>query len=219
MSIKRVVRSKEFSPETVSAIGIAIHSRIHVGILYRVSQTERVQILHLAWNRDLRSEPPSPEYRCWVRPEIGVDRAMAIAAMCRRVWKQNGRDQITYNFGSFKKYFNLDGNRIKGPANAGLTCASFVLAVFDAAKLPLIIDDEWPSPSREDMEVQNKYLENLKEDPDVTQDDINAYQSEMGNVRFRPLEVGGAGTADRFPSGYGFCTMMATEIESFVATC
>jgi hypothetical protein len=220
MSIRRVVKSKDLSPQTVVSLGIAIHSNSrHIGLLYRIDERESVRILHLKWNRDLESETPSSSYVCWVRPEIGADRACAIAALCRRIWKQNQKNQPIFNAGSFKKYFNESGNRIKSPATSGLTCASFVLSVFDAAKYPLIFDDQWPPAGQEDEAVLDEYFESLKKDPNTTKDDLDAYQAERGNVRFRPLEIAGASTSDTFPAKYAFSFKMAKEIESFLPSC
>jgi hypothetical protein len=217
MSIKRVVRSIDVSPHTVAQIGIAIDvNRTHIGMLYRATAGEPVQVLHLAWNRDLRSEAPTSRCVCWIQPAIDPDRAMAIAALCRRIWKQNGRDQITYSFSRPSSFFDFTGRQIKGPSKVGLTCASFVLAVFDAARLPLVMESDGPLPNATDIDVQRKYLEILKLTPGVSEEDIQGYEAEIGNIRFRPLEVAGAATADTFPAGYRFSCQMARDISNLM---
>lgn len=217
MSIRRVVKSKDISPQTVTSIGIAVYSSLtHVGLLYRVSEQQPVEILHLKWHRLLASEPPPEDCVCWIRPEIAADRADAIAAQCRRIWKCNGRNQITFSFGRPTGYFDFSGNQIKGSAKSGLTCAAFVLAVFDAAKFPLVLESDWPPPTAEDFGRQNELLESLKETRDFTAEDEKTYKAEIGNVRFRPLEVAGAGTADQFPATHQFSQMMAAQIEDII---
>jgi len=213
MSIRRVVNSKKFSPQTVAHVGIAVYSsQTHVGLLYRVSENKSVEILHLAWHRRLKSEPPTPECVYWVRPEILADRAAAIAAFCRRVWKNNQRGQITFGLGRPSEYFDFAGKPIRGPAKSGLTCAAFVLAVFDGARFPLV-KGPWPPADAEDVARQKELLEMLKKTPDATPKDIEGFNKEIGSVRFRPLEVAGAGTSEQFPATYDFAKGMSIEIE------
>lgn len=217
MSIGRVVKSKELSPQTVNGVGIALYTGLaHVGLLYRVSEQQSVEILHLAWNRDLRSQAPTDKCAYWVRPEIEPDRAAAIAALCRRIWKNNSEKQITFSFTRPSGFFDFDGNQIKGPAKAGLTCAAFVLAVFDAAKFPLVIESDWPTPTKEDIDQQQDFLKILREQTEnATEEDIKQCEAECGNIRFRPLEVAGAGTADEFPATYEFAKDMAIKIKEW----
>lgn len=166
MSVRRVVKSKDISPQTVASIGIAVYAGLtHVGMLYRISEQQSAEVLHLAWHRRLKSEPPTDECVGWVRPRIEPDRAAAIAALCRRIWRNNGRDQVTFSFSRPSGYFDFEGKQIKGPAKAGLTCAAFVLAVFDAAKFPLVLEDQWPPPDATDIERQNSLLDQLRKTP------------------------------------------------------
>jgi hypothetical protein len=149
MSIRRLVWSKDISPQTISAIGIAVYSNLsHVGVLYRVSENQSVEVLHLRWHRRLESTSPAADWICWIRPHIAPDRADAIAAQCRRIWKCNGRNQITFNLNSPAGFFDRQGNQVKGPAKAG-TCAAFVLAAFDSASFPLVNLADWPEPTQE----------------------------------------------------------------------
>jgi len=213
MITHRIVKSKEISPQTVVHLGIAIRKNgKHIGILYRKNQKESVEILHLMWWKKLASEVPTSDYTYWIRLGIERDRAAAIAGLCRRIWKQNRHDMPTYSLGSFKNYFQSDGRRITGPAVSGLTCAAFVLAIFHAAKLPLIRDEEWPRPGPDDLGFQKWVVEQLRITDGVPQADIAQCESEIGGVRFRPLEVAGAATSDQLPASYSFSKAAASQI-------
>ena len=160
--MNRILRSSQISPHTVPSVGLAVHfSGLHIGVLYRVTETEAVRLLHLAWHHALRSDQLKAEYSCWIRLAIHEDRAMAIATYCRRIWKQNQRNQLPYGFSEPNDFFDTSGNLIKGPAKTGLTCASFVLALFEAARTPLADLDTWPEPTSEDIERQRALLTQL----------------------------------------------------------
>jgi hypothetical protein len=147
---------------------------------------------------------------------IDDDRAMAIAAFCRRIWNQNERNQIPYGFSSPNRFFDTSGNAIKGPAKVGLTCASFVLAVFEGAGVVLADLDTWPNPTAEDIERQRELLNNLSRDPDVSREHLSAAEAEVGNTRYHPLDVAGAGTAHQLPFSYQYASKIGSEIQKLL---
>jgi hypothetical protein len=200
----------------VTSIGIAVHVRgLHIGVLYRVSENTSIRLLHLAWHQKLCSDEPSDAYKCWVRPAIGDDRAMAVAAFCRRIWKQNERSQIPYGFSNPNRFFDTSGDLIRGPAKVGLTCASFVLAVFEGAGVALADLDSWPEPTEDDIKRQTELLDTLKV-REIDPDHIAAVSAELGNTRFHPLDVAGAGTADPLPSSYEHASKIGREISALL---
>ncbi len=215
----RVLLSNHISPQTVVGVGIAVHfSGLHIGVLYRVSENAAVKLLHLAWHNKLRSDDLSPVYKCWIRPAIADDRSLAIAAYCRRIWKQNERNQLPYGFSHPNKFFDTSGNIIKGPAKIGLTCASFVLAVFEGAGVLLADLEGWPSPTQEDMERQRALFDRLEGDDHVERGHVAAVRGELGNTRYHPLDVAGAATADPLPSSYEHAATVGREIQKLIAT-
>jgi len=215
----RVVKSTERSPHTVIGIGIAVHQKSsHIGMLYRTAEGEPAKILHLAWHHQLRSDPPSQSYPCWVRPWIPNERALAIAAFCRRIWKKAGDDQVPYGFSAPSAFFDHSGALISGSAKVGLTCASFVLAVFDSAGLPLVRLEEWPSPTPDDKARQRELLDQLRKNADVSPAHLSALETEIGNVRYRPLEVAGAGTSEVLPASHAYASEMASKIKDLLDT-
>lgn len=210
--MNRILQSTKISPQTVSGVGVAIHSAgKHIGVLYRVTTEQPVQLLHLAWHNALRSDQVKSDYVCWVRPMIREDRAMAIAALCRRIWRQNEAGRVPYGFSAPTQFFDPAGRQLSGPAKIGLTCASFVLAVFDAAGFPLIRYETWPPPSPEDVDRQRGLLAALRE-AGVNPEHLSACEAEVGSVRYRPEDVAGAGTAETFPTTYSYAAGVGTDI-------
>jgi hypothetical protein len=141
---------------------------------------------------------------------------MAIAAFCRRIWTQNARNQVPYGFSHPNNFFDTSGNLIKGPAKVGLTCASFVLAVFEGARVPLADVATWPEPTADDIGRQRELLTNLERDASVDRDHLNAAKAEVGNTRYHPLDVAGAGTADELPTTYHFASKVGEQIKELL---
>ena len=81
-------------------------------------------------------------------------------------------------------------SRLLGPSQFGLTCASFVLAVFPAAGLALADYATWPSDRPGDRQWQEKIIQSLEGRADQTH--LEHPHNEIGAVRYRPEEVAAA---------------------------
>lgn len=213
--MNRVLESRNVSPQTIANLGIAVHKHgLHIGVLYRVNQFESVRILHLGHHDGLASDTPTSAYVCWVRPTLEVDRARAVAALCRRIWKQNRSGRVPYGFSSPNDFFDMSGRVLKGRAKVGLTCASFVLAVFAAANLPLVKIETWPAAGRKDMLRQKKLLG--AQLALMSAEHAGRVSAEIGNFRYHPLEVAGAATAESLPTDHQYAVRMAKKINTLL---
>lgn len=210
--MNRVNLSATKSPHLIASLGVALYyNGGHVGLLYRVVRQE-IAFLHLGGRNDLRSDAPPDAIYCWIEPEIPPARAMAIAAFCRRIWKQSQGGKIVYGFGRSGHYFDLSSGRITRNAKVGLTCASFVLEVFDSAGFPLVINDTWPRPSENDIEKQKALFSQIIWDKDQNDDERAAVEAEIGNVRYSPMQVAGASTGKPLPASYSYASAVAAQI-------
>ena len=116
----RVLDSKKISPHTLAGVGVAVHAKgTHIGLLYRDNDNEPVVLLHLGWHNSLRREAVSPAYACWVRPAVHPDRADAVAAFCRRIWKQNSHGRVPYGLSKPGRVFDRSGAPFKALEGAG----------------------------------------------------------------------------------------------------
>jgi hypothetical protein len=146
----------EFVAVGISSCG---HDRRHVGIFYRSSGT--LQFLHLAWHFDLRSSSPKHCYG-WVQPNLNPARSRNISALCRLILRKN-LNGIPYAFSSPNDCIDSNtGAYLLGPTNHGLSCATFVAAVFHAGGLPLIQYDSWPPVRQGDSEWKAFVIEQLQ---------------------------------------------------------
>lgn len=175
----------------------------HTGIFFRFDKNQPHEFLHLGWQFLLIREPPKHKY-LWVQPALSQRRLVQVAAICDQVAIANSKG-IPYSFGPPNDCFDEQSCRfLLGPTNTGLTCASFVLAIFHRAGLQLLRYGSWPPPSTEDIEWQRKILDNLKNPnvtppADVSQQHIDFVANEIGSsVRYRPEQVAASALKRRF---------------------
>lgn len=196
----------------------------HTGIVYRVSESDPVKFLHLAWQCDLRSQDSiNPEYH-WIAPKIHKSRLLQLAGVCDAIANENARQSVQYGLSSPVGVFDETTKKfLLGPTEGGLTCASFVLSVFDVARLPLVEYSGWPPPDSDDYVWQDSVLNQLKDYrlkyPNlVSQEHIACVQNEVGNsVRFRPEQVAAASAIrERRPIKYRYARKLGEQIVNFL---
>jgi len=213
----RVHHHSESPFERLRSAAIAIREidpqQRHIGLLYSDSALNRVSFLHLAWHFDLRCEAARPEY-FWVDPAIPTPRLAQLAAICRLVWRANGKGRIPYGFGPPADCLDATtGAYLFGPAGSGLTCATFVLAAFHRAGLPLLRYETWPIGRAGDSEWQTRIVEALAATPGTTTEHVEAVRRDVGStVRFRPEEVTVAATVVTMPVDFTVADAHAAQL-------
>lgn len=197
---------RDFSEVEHVAVAITMlkkpYGPTHVGILHRDESNGSVNFLHLWWRNQLRNEQPRASYG-WATPNILKRRARQIAAFCRRVFRLNSSPNpgIPYGFSPPGGALDPNGRFQAGEKHKGLTCASFVLAVFDRMHSPLLDCETWPSSSLEDKEWQRRQLEELGTE-DIPVEELEAIKSELGETRYHPEQVAAAATSELIPLNF-----------------
>ena len=175
------------------AIGQTGAGQYHIGLIHREAAAPDVLCLHLAWHCRLMNEPASSLVSHWIDMPTPSRRAQQVAARCRQIWKANGKSSIPYGFSHPSDSFDsVSGRFLLGPTRHGLTCASFVLAVFHFAGIPLADYATWPTGRSSDREWQESVVQLLQSR--AAPEHIAAVTEEVGAVRFRPDDVAGAAT-------------------------
>jgi hypothetical protein len=183
------------------AIGITTPNQRHIGVLHREGRSGQVLMLHLEWHHILTNGDPNPEF-LWVDPAVLPQRLVQLAAVCRRVWRANKSGGIPYGFSPPTDAFDEEtGRHLFGPTRTGLTCATFVLAVFQRAGLQLVRYESWPVGRPGDAEWQARIVDALQRTGAI-QEHVQAVRSEIGSVRFRPEEVAGAAAFSNLPADF-----------------
>jgi hypothetical protein len=199
----------------VRSAGIAIREvdtdQRHIGLLHAETATG-IHFLHLAWHKDLRQEAPRDNYH-WVDPVFPESRLRQVAAVCRLVWRANGRNSIPYGFSPPSDCFDANnGQYLFGPTQYGLTCATFILAVFHRAGLPLVRYETWPTGRPGDPKWQEAVVRGLLDTPSATPEHIRAVQNDVGTVRYRPEEVAASATIRPSPADFNLAETRGEEL-------
>lgn len=214
--MNRVHTSSERPFVAMTHVAVAIRfvtaSQTHIGILHRDPQDDEVQLLHLAWHHALTNSRPGDGY-LWVDPAIHPARLRQVATICRQVWRANDR-AIPYGFSTPNDCFDEETGRfLLGPTRLGLTCASFVLAIFHRAGIPLIQYETWPANRDGDAEWQQEVVAALEHStPAASRAHVEAVRGEIGAVRFRPEEVAGSATAAKPPLAFESAAGLAEQL-------
>lgn len=191
-------------------IAVVRDGQQHSGILHKVEVLDEVGLAHLAWHNQLKNSAPKEAY-LWIDPPIPTLRARQVAARCRQILRANNRG-IPYAFSPPNDSFDDEtGGFLFGPTRAGLTCASFVLAVFDSAGVRLANYTTWPQQRTGDVEWQQFIIEQLEEDG-AEAEHIALVRNEIGAVRYRPEDVAGCAAADQLPCPFGIAEPLSQEI-------
>jgi hypothetical protein len=136
-----------------------------------------------------------------VQPQLAIERANQVVAMARLVFRANSLESIPYGFSPYSGYFNPKGEIGPKAAGWGLTCATFILAVFDLAGVQLVRGQSWPE-REEDREWQRRMITQLalrQTASPTPPSHVKEMRRDVGEKRFRPLEVAGAAAANTYP--------------------
>jgi len=161
---------------------------IHLGIIYRgADQIPRV--LHLAWHCQLRCDD-GDEMQEWAFVPGVIDEIelQVLAGFCTTV--KSLKPRIPYGFRYESSRFDDTGRFIPGGSDSGLTCSTFVMALFELAGIPLLGRGSWEERA-EDKEAHLTLLAYLKQS-NATEQHIKAVEAEVGCIRFRSEEVAGS---------------------------
>jgi len=194
----------------VAAVAVIPDNRGHTGIVYS-DEAEESWLLHLAFHHQLQRD--LLDGTCgWILSGASIpkERLEHVAAMCARVWQRYEVGGLPYGFRYVASRFNEEGVFVLGADERGLTCATFVLAVYRAVGLELLKLDEWPQ-REEDQERFEALMRLLaRRCSDVLH--VEAVRKQTRAIRYRPLEVaGGSGCA--LPATFSDAVSVATAIE------
>ena len=197
----------------VRDVGIAIRTipgvaqQLHVGLLYKTDD-EPPYVLNLRQYGDLRNEEPNESYR-WVQVDLDDINRRLLVALCRSLARKP--PSLPFGFTFNRQYISQAGEYIFGEFGDGLTCATFVMAVFKTYEIPLLKVEEWPPSSGDDMRWQVGQVAALqvRPGPYVAQ----AIARHIGASRYRPEHVtAAAATSANRPLGFRQAERMGNRI-------
>lgn len=186
--------------DDVAYLGVVITEtradQFHVGILYR-RDDGATRMCHLAWHHTLNSDDLPTSNYAWLQSGLDdIDRKVARAVFAGI--NETKKLPIPYSVVYQGIYFEPGTLRfMRGEPGAGLTCATFIMAIFDSLGIPLLANDTWRERPT-DQAWREYILELLGQDTRVSPEHIAAQRAHSRDPRFRPEEVAAAvATSDR----------------------
>lgn len=189
----------------------------HVGILNRGPDGSECNLLHLASHAKLLSQDfQSGTLRnyYWIIP-TAIPRLLQrpIALFCRKVYLRNG-GKLPYGlFYDPATNFDIYGALLLAPQSAGLTCATFVLALFKRCGVNLLEIGKWEARPDDDALLQIMLDIAAKEDPAH----VARLKAEPACARYRPAEVASACAFNPVPISFKVAQSSGATLESYLA--
>jgi hypothetical protein len=171
------------------------HGNLHTGAVYRDAAGD-LRLFHQAWHHNTRDGPVASEVAqlggplCCVVPAVEPVRARAIAGFWEFVASR--RESLGYALQEDPEaVFDANTGLLIMPNGIGLSCSTFVLALFRGARFPLIDTTDWPASRPGDREAQ-QHLVDLLEQTCQDKAHVEVVRAQIGCERVRPEEVAGA---------------------------
>lgn len=173
--------------------------QLHCGISYKID--EEVNFLHLEWHFSLSNNIDGISNYFSICSAIHPIRQKIIAIKCKKIWAKNNDPQtIPYSVYYETGTFTDEGILSLDEKEHGLTCATFVLAVFKSCGFNLIETSKWINRD-DDQAWHDKivyYLE--KKTKNVNPQHLDNVRKEKGCSRFRPEDVAMSSTFANMPA-------------------
>jgi hypothetical protein len=213
----RVHLAPQLSPESLRIVGIGIYKDAkHIGVLCRESFDKKLRFIHLAFHDDLRLDDDTAKCFLWVEAKLEDEAASVAAAQARRIYRRYQAGGIPYGFSPYTGYFGPQGEiRWTAPGN-GLTCATFVLAVFDSAGVRLAKGETWPIDRPEDKQFQREMIKLVDQRSDASAAHLKGMKADVGQIRPRVLEVAGAVAADVYPADFASAQTLGQQLQEIL---
>ncbi|WP_283966822.1 hypothetical protein [Tritonibacter sp. AK171] len=213
-----VVGGADNSLEEHHFLGLAIKNiagdQNHCGVLYRLDSGE-IRMLHLAFHYDLRDEKLKPDYLC-APAGLEFENQLVVAAYASAI--ANSKPSIPYGFDANGMIFDDEsGELLEAPAGKGLTCATFVLALFRTLGFEPLDEETWPTRD-EDKQWQDQIMQAMM-DAGASQNHIDAVINNGQSRRFRPEEVVGTSVTsyEEWAIGFDRAKVIAQEVLDDIA--
>ncbi|MGC3972352.1 MAG: hypothetical protein QM775_34925 [Pirellulales bacterium] len=131
------------------------------------------------------------------------------------MWNANGRF-VPYGLSESSECFDPEtGKFLLGPSRYGLTCSSFIVAVFKLAGFTLLDESTWPSMREGDLEWKQQMLGILEEwrlKQKASTEHVKRFSDDHPFLRIRPEEVAASSLVDPLPATFDQATPKADEI-------
>jgi hypothetical protein len=164
----------------------------HLGVAFH-SANEGAKVLHLAFHKQLRTDPFPSDNSCWVCCVVDLPphASIQLVAMLRGLSKK--RPHIGYGLNLFAGRGSIGptGTYNAPKGSDGFTCATIIAEVFRVSALPLIDEASW-KPDKKNLAWGNAVCCLLAVLHPDEPDHIQAVRKNNIGLRVRPEEVAAA---------------------------
>jgi len=184
---------------SVKNIAIAIKSMgrgNHIGLIFR-SEDGTHKLLHLAFHHDLKLDSVSSSYN-WLLPALDDREQRALAAAAAEIAAFNVGGPVQYSPYYTGRYFESDSTYSRHKPGEGLTCATFVLEMFERLGFELLQLATYKPRPVEDEEFRSFVLEGLRGN-NAELAHIAAIEKDRLEIRIKPEEVAVSAASDDRP--------------------
>lgn len=181
----------------------------HVGMLYRLDN-EDVKLIHLAGHNELRTDTEWDEDLHWAHlADLEPEDIDSLSAYLELVAKLN--PETPYGLSDHGVSFDRDtGTLVRDREAAGLTCATFILAVLKAQQFEPVLKDGWPVGREDDRKFQKVIVDYFRKNDDYER--ANAVEADVGCARFTPKEVTGCCVEPSWPHSWKVAEKLAQQV-------
>lgn len=202
MNMPNLWRNKPAHGVQHLAIVLSLNPDGHLSLIY-VDDNQQPRWLHLGWHHHVLAKPLDKNY-AWGEPPLEPELRVILSRLCRKISQRyvGQRRSIAYALRYAGGHFDEMTGEFLCEDGLGLTCATFVMAIFATRGVDLLRRQEWV-PRAEDVIWQKNIIELLKgaRDPRIDEH-VAVVETEVGCTRFRPEEVAAAGVATSLPLGF-----------------
>ncbi len=212
----------EMTAEPLSHLGIAIRRtderQHHIALIYEPSDGGTF-LSHLRWHHDFRGRDVWDVRYYWNSVSgIHETNRKVVASWLESLSK--APQKIGYGFSSEGCEFIVTPagatSFVSSVPGKGLTCATFVMLVFDTLGFQMLDRETWPQRA-DDVHWQTEIIAKLRQHSAMTEQDLALLAGDLASVRFRPIEVAAASQIEPWPVAFVDAAALADQILADVA--
>jgi hypothetical protein len=199
------------APCPQGAIAIAINpDKTHTGVVFE-DQAGNVRLCDFMSERRLAVRQTPPEY-FWTQVSLRPAEVEQISAFVEMVIDHARARPLPYSFMYTRDAFDVTGGIRDG---AGLTCVTFIVAIFERLKLPLVDVVTWKARPDEDEAFRATYLKEVAQrEPEVA----GRLMLEQAPFRIKPTEICGAAGGGNYPVRFARAIKLSKTLTDLIDT-
>jgi hypothetical protein len=200
-------------PCPTNIIAVAINGRNrepHCGLVYTTA-TGTIQLCDMQFEHQLGVGPP-PSFYFWAKVSLDDEQEIAqIAEFIEFVIEQHNRYPLAYSFLYSPNGFDVTG-RIR--SGVGVTCATFIVNLFERFKLHLVDLTTWKRRPKQDAAFRHRIIEYARSAGRMQL--VRRLSAEHPSFRLKPWEVYGSVTHRRYPVRFCQATKLAKIVSKLI---